>query len=288
MKKFSIAAALLALLSGCSRFTTLEPDGFESVVDGGRVFLLDVRTPEEFEEGHLVGAANADWKSEDFLDQVARLCGPERPVAVYCKGGVRSAQAAKALTKAGYTVYNLKEGYDSWTGAEKEIDDLDHQYAGTLLPQGTTVPDFTLNDLEGRPVSLSDFRGRTVVLSFWASWCPDCRAELPELKAMQAVADPEKVVFVGVSFDRAFETLREFVAENELGGVQLFDPAGKADSAIGAAYGVKWIPSLYVISPDGQVVLRTVLAAKAAAVLQGKSPSAVKFNLGNLCTEEGC
>jgi hypothetical protein len=73
-----------------------------------------------------------------------------------------------------------------------------------------------------------------------------------------------------------------------LGGVQLFDPAGKADSAIGAAYGVKWIPSLYVISPDGQVVLRTVLAAKAAAVLQGKSPSAVKFNLGNLCTEEGC
>ena len=48
--------------------------------------------------------------------------------------------------------------------------DLDAQYAATLIAQGETVPDFTLNDLEGRPVRLSDFRGRTVVLAFWASW----------------------------------------------------------------------------------------------------------------------
>ena len=166
--------------------------------------------------------------------------------------------------------------------------DLDAQYAASLIAQGEMVPDFTLNDLEGRPVRLSDFRGRTVVLAFWASWCPDCRAEIPELKEMQAAADPDKLAFVSVSFDRSLDTLKAFVAEQGLGGVQLFDPAGKQDSAVGETFGVKWIPSLYVISPKGEVVLGTVLAGKVAAVLKGRSPAGVKFNLGQLCSDEYC
>ena len=62
--------------------------------------------------------------------------------------------------------------------------DLDAQYATTLLPKGTQAPDFTLNNLDGKPFRLSSLRGRRVVLVFWASWCPDCRAEVPELKTM--------------------------------------------------------------------------------------------------------
>ena len=57
---------------------------------------------------------------------------------------------------------------------------------------------------------------------------------------------------------------------------------------MGETFGVKWIPSLYVISPKGEVVLGTVLAGKVAAVLKGKSPAGVKFNLGQLCTDEYC
>ena len=71
--------------------------------------------------------------------------------------------------------------------------DLDAEYAVDLLRPGVQAPDFTLNDISGKPVTLSSFRGRQVVLVFWASWCPDCRAEVPQLKALQAQADPEKV-----------------------------------------------------------------------------------------------
>lgn len=60
-------------------------------------------------------------------------------------------------------------------------EELDAKYAVTLLKPGTAAPDFTLNDLSDKSVKLSDFRGKTVVLVFWASWCPDCRAEIPQL-----------------------------------------------------------------------------------------------------------
>ena len=148
-----------------------------------------------------------------------------------------------------------------------EGDDPDLQYATELLRPGTAAPDFTLNDLDGKAVSFKDFRGKSVVLVFWATWCPDCRAEVPELKAMHAAADPEKVAFVSISFDRSIEALVNYAKENELPGVQLFDKSGKKESKVGEDYHVKWIPSLYLIGPDGKVQLATVVAAKIAAAL---------------------
>lgn len=175
-----------------------------------------------------------------------------------------------------------------FTGCKmKKYDKLDQQYATDLLAPGVEAPDFTLKDIEGNEISLSDFRGRTVVLVFWASWCPDCRAEVPELKEMFASAYPAKVAFVSVSFDKDLETLCNFVKENYLPGVQLFDPAGKKESEVGEAFGVKWIPSLYVIDPEGKVKLGTVVAAKVALELKGK-PSGKNFGSRKPCSDESC
>lgn len=145
--------------------------------------------------------------------------------------------------------------------------DLDAEYATDLLRPGTAVPDFTLNDLDGNARSIKEFRGKKVVLVFWASWCPDCRAEVPALQAMEAAVDPKQVVFVSVSFDRTFEAFEKYVKENGLGGVQLYDAAGKKDSAVAAGYHIKWIPSLYLIDASGKVVLGTVVAEKVARAL---------------------
>jgi len=171
-----------------------------------------------------------------------------------------------------------------------ETEDLDAQYATELLAPGTAAPDFTLGDLRGKERSLSEFRGRKVVLVFWASWCPDCRAELPRLKALQAAADPAKVAFVNVSYDRDFDTLCSFVDENGLGGIQLFDPAGKKDSKAGADYHVKWIPSLYLIGEDGKVELATVMIEKIAAALEGSGITAALSPAARqgLCEDESC
>ena len=170
--------------------------------------------------------------------------------------------------------------------AEVAAEDLDAQYAVDLLKPGTEAPELTLNDLRGKLRSLSEFRGKKVVLVFWASWCPDCRAEAPELRAMQAAVDPDKDAFVSVSYDRDFDTLCNYVDDNLLGGVQLFDPAGKRESKVGAEFGVKWIPSLYLISEYGEIEVATVVASKIAAAL-GTTATSVPAN-SSVCTDDSC
>ena len=151
---------------------------------------------------------------------------------------------------------------------EPAAEDPDLHYGTELLQPGTAAPDFTLSDPQDNPLTLSDLQGKDVVLVFWASWCPDCRAEVPLLKEMYAAADPEKTAFVSVSFDREKEKWLSYIEENQLPGIQLFDPAGKKDSSIGADFHVKWIPSLYLIGPDGKIKLATVVAEKVAAALK--------------------
>ena len=146
-------------------------------------------------------------------------------------------------------------------------EDPDLQYGTELLKPGTKAPDFKLNDINGKSVRLKNFRKKNVVLVFWATWCPDCRAEVPLLKEMYAKSDPKKTVFVYVSFDRSFDQLCQYVKENDLPGVQLFDPAGKKESKVGADYHVKWIPSLYLIGPDGRIKCSTVVAEKVAKAI---------------------
>ena len=147
-------------------------------------------------------------------------------------------------------------------------EDPDVVYGKDLLSVGTVAPSFTLKDIDGKSVSLSDFRGKQVVLHFWASWCPDCREETPQLKAAQAAADPSKVVFVSVSFDRKVEAFEAYVRDNALGGVQLFDASGKKESVVGTSYHVKWIPATYLIGPDGRIQFATVVFSKVAAKLK--------------------
>ena len=173
-----------------------------------------------------------------------------------------------------------------FAAAAQNTEDLGATYAIDLLKPGVKAPDFTLNDINGKPLKISSFRGRQVVLVFWASWCPDCRAEVPQLKALHASANPEKVAFVSVSFDRTLEALQAYVNENYLPGVQLYDPAGKKESKVAASYGVKWIPSLYLLDKDGKVMLGTVMIDKIEKALGGAGTLTESGH--GLCSDETC
>ena len=119
----SLLTALLGMLScaSCSSVTNLKVDDFDVKAADPAVFLVDVRTPEEYAEGHLRGASNIDWNAPDFLEQVTSACPKETRVAVYCRTGRRSAEAAKALSKAGYDVANLTGGIVGWQEAGKPV-----------------------------------------------------------------------------------------------------------------------------------------------------------------------
>ena len=119
----SLITALLGMLScaSCSQVANLVVDDFETLAAKPDVFLVDVRTPDEYAEGHLRGAANIDCQAPDFLEQVESVCPKETPVAVYCRTGRRSADAAKKLAKAGYDVANLTGGIVGWQEAGKPV-----------------------------------------------------------------------------------------------------------------------------------------------------------------------
>ena len=123
MKVMSLFTALLGVLSCASGtpVTNLEMDGFEAKAGDPAVFLVDVRTPEEYAEGPLRGAANIDWNAPEFMDLFTAACPKETPVAVYCRTGRRSAEAAKKLSKAGYAVTNLLGGIEAWEAAGKPV-----------------------------------------------------------------------------------------------------------------------------------------------------------------------
>lgn len=92
------------------------------------------------------------------------------------------------------------ENTNATTTATAAADD-DAKYATTLLKPGTQAPAFSLSTADGKTLSLSELKGRYVVLDFWASWCPDCRRDLPHMVRMQQTYGPRGVQFVGVSFD---------------------------------------------------------------------------------------
>ena len=123
-KRITAILAALVGITGCSaqRFTTLSPDDFQSSIADGAVQLVDVRTPEEYAEQHINGAINIDVYEDSFIEQCKARLDKDRPVAVYCRSGKRSANAAGQLRKAGFKcVLNLDGGITAWLDAAKPV-----------------------------------------------------------------------------------------------------------------------------------------------------------------------
>ena len=123
MKHLLMIMMVAAMVAGCggtqnkqSAITTVGVEEFASISSQKDVRLIDVRTPEEYAEGHIAGAENIDVKAPDFAE---RIKGVEGKVAVYCRSGKRSMMAAEQLAKQGCTVYNLDGGILAWQKAGK-------------------------------------------------------------------------------------------------------------------------------------------------------------------------
>jgi len=104
-----------------SKYTDMDVAEFAQLLEGNGVALVDVRTAKEFAEGHIAGAVNMDFFSSSFLDEVKAAYPVDKPLAVYCRSGKRSAGAARLLSSAGYKVYNLKGGFMAWQNAKMPV-----------------------------------------------------------------------------------------------------------------------------------------------------------------------
>lgn len=150
---------------------------------------------------------------------------------------------------------------------DEKGNDLDSVYAQKLLKPGTTAPDFILPMPNGYRVQLAEFKGKYVLLDFWASWCPDCRKDIPAVKAMYEKYG-KNVVFIGVSFDTDRDRWAKCVADNGMTWRQVSELKRMHEAKIAQTYGVQWIPSMTLVGPDGKVVLSTVVLERMEKALE--------------------
>ena len=114
------------------------------------------------------------------------------------------------------------------------------------------APDFTLRDLRGNQVSLSDFRGQPVILNFWATWCMPCRAEIPYLEALHRKYKDQGAVIIGANTETNYMKVKQF-AQPRISYTVLLDGSTQSEP-----YDIKGIPCTYYIDRKGIVRHRSV------------------------------
>lgn len=149
-------------------------------------------------------------------------------------------------------------------------EDLDSLYAQSLLKVGTQAPNFELPTPEGEKVQLSDFKGKYVLIDFWASWCPDCRRISPNVEAIAKEYQGKDLAVLAVSFDIDKEAWVKYINRNgaPVNEVHVSELKKMKESAVAKAFGVQWIPSLYLLDKDGKVLLATVEVSKVEAMVK--------------------
>ena len=113
---------------------------------------------------------------------------------------------------------------------------------------GSAAPQFTLSDISGRPLSLSNYRGKVVILDFWAPWCPPCRAEIPDFISLQSQYSAQGLQIIGVGLDQP-SNVAAFALQNKINY-----PVAVGDDAIANLYGgISGIPTTFIIDRQGNI-----------------------------------
>ena len=136
---------------------------------------------------------------------------------------------------------------------------------------GESAPSFTLVDLDGNQVSLSNFRGKAVFVNFWATWCPPCRAEMPEMEAVYQEYKNKDVVVIGVNVLESEDDVRQFVEQGGYSWTFLLDVSGE----VAANYEVVSIPASFFIDREG-IIQAVNIGSMTEQVMERKLAEAMR------------
>ncbi|NTV89397.1 MAG: TlpA family protein disulfide reductase [Clostridiales bacterium] len=127
-----------------------------------------------------------------------------------------------------------------------------------------------MKDIDGNNITLSDYRGKIVILNFWATWCPYCIEELPDFDALNTeYAKSGEIVILAVDSQESPETVKDFLKENKTGLTVLLDE----DGAVTGQYGIEGFPTTFVLNRDGS--LNTYKVGKTDKEYLGKVISSI-------------
>lgn len=268
MKIKNMLCLIASTLAGISctaqgNFETMNNEQFKKAIGKvDEVQLVDVRTPSEYEAGHINNAILLDCKADSFVSRATAVLPKTKTVAVYCRSGRRSAMAANLLTEAGYKVINLDGGILGWEGAGNEVVTHDMQVPdsnGYVVYEGQPYPDFTVTTTDGRTVRMRDLRGKVVMLQFTASWCSVCRREMPHIESdiWQRHRTDSNFVLIGIDRDEPLEKVVKFAEQTGVTYPLALDPS----AAVYSKFALKdsGITRNVLVNRDGTIIFRTRL-----------------------------
>src|SRR5206468_2602211 len=125
------------------------------------------------------------------------------------------------------------------------------------LKVGAAFPDFDEKDLAGKPLSIANYKGKVVLLDFWATWCPPCRAELPNVIETYKKNHDKGFEIIGISLDKDETKLKDFMKEKEMTWPQFYD--GKFwQNKLAVKYGINSIPATYLLDTQGKIIAKNL------------------------------
>lgn len=119
-------------------------------------------------------------------------------------------------------------------------------------PANAAVPPLQAFDLQGKTWRLAELRGRVVVLNFWATWCPPCRAEMPSLQQMAEIYGPDKLVVLAINVKEGPRRITQYLQSSGLNLTVLLDPQGET----ARQWGANVLPTTHLIDAEGRPRLR--------------------------------
>ncbi|MEL6256848.1 MAG: redoxin domain-containing protein, partial [Bacteroidota bacterium] len=140
---------------------------------------------------------------------------------------------------------------------QKEYLELAFKDILSLAP-GNPAPDFSLQDPEGKIVTLSDYQGKTIYLHFWASWCDPCKNELSHINKLAYEFSDEEIIILNVSLDEFQKTWLQKVEETQLAGIHVWAKGLWSD--VPMSYGIRTLPGYLIISKDGTIANASAFA----------------------------
>ena len=149
-----------------------------------------------------------------------------------------------------------------FAAAMKRLDDEDRE---------RNQVNFTLTDLNGQAWTLKDLRGKVVMLNFWATWCPPCRKEMPDLEALYKQFEPQGLVILGISDDDP-EKVREFVQKQGTTYPVLLDAGSKVNELLH----IQGIPKTFVYNREGKIVAESIDMRTRGQVLEMLGRAGIK------------